>query len=133
MSGLSKPPNVVVDKSYRFALNLISFLRRLPRNVVTFRLGDQVLRSGTSIGANVEEAIGAYSRDDFVYKMNTALKEARETNFWLRLMRDSQVSKREELAELVDQSEELRKILSSIVKSGAARAAILNSSLLTLN
>ena len=109
--------NVVQEKSYKFALKLISFLRSLPRNSATFRLADQVLRSGTSIGANVEEAIGAYSKEDFAYKMNTALKEARETNFWLRLMRDSHLANGSAVSELVDESEELRKILTSIVKS----------------
>ena len=75
-----------------------------------------MLRSATSIGANVEEAIGAFTKREFAYKMSIALKEARETNYWLRLVRDSKISK-DNLDEYVEKSEELRKILTAIVKN----------------
>lgn len=117
-----KESNIIQEKSYQFALKLISFLRSTPRNFVTMRLTDQVLRIGTSIGANVEEAIGAFSKEDFVYKMNTALKETRETNFWLRLLRDSRLSDPAKVSELAKESEELLKILTSIVKSSRGRS-----------
>ena len=78
-------------------------------------LGRQLLRSGTAIGANVEEAIGAFSKNDFIYKMSIALKEARESNYWLRLVRDSEIIKIQ-LEKYIEQSEELRKILIAIVK-----------------
>lgn len=112
-----KSDNLVQKKSYEFALALIEFLQKMPRNFVTFRLGDQLLRSGTSIGSNVEEAIGAYSRDDFIYKMNTALKETRETIFWLKLMRDARLVSGARSTPLIEESEQLRNILTSIVRT----------------
>ncbi len=72
--------NIVKDKSYDFAVHLIPFVKGLPRDVAGMTLGRQLIRSGTSIGANIEEAIAGFSREDFLYKMNIALKEARETS-----------------------------------------------------
>lgn len=107
--------NIVKDKSYEFALDIISLVKNFPRNNEGFILGKQLLRSATSIGANVEEAIAAYTKNDFTYKMSLALKEARETNYWLRLVRDSKIVKTE-LESYIEASEELRKILTAIVK-----------------
>jgi len=76
----------------------------------------QLLRSATGIGANVEEALAAQSRKDFVSKMNIALKEARETRYWLKLIRDSHYFDID-LSSYLEQIEEIIKILSSIVKS----------------
>ena len=85
-----------------------------------FVLSKQLLRSGTSIGANVEEAIGAQTKKDFTAKMSIASKEARETNYWLRLLRDSGIVANEDLGNLMGASAELTKILSSIVKTSQA-------------
>lgn len=80
--------NVIKDKSYQFALMVIDLSKYLiQRN--EFVLSRQLLRSGTSIGANVEEALAGQSRADFLSKMSIASKEAREANYWLRLLRDS--------------------------------------------
>ncbi len=108
--------NIIRDKSYAFALSIIDLIRKFPKQTDGFVIGKQLLRSGTSIGANVEEAIGAFSKNDFTYKMNVALKEARETHYWLRLVRDSKLVKFE-LDSYIEKAEELKKILSSIVKS----------------
>ena len=81
-----------------------------------FILSKQVVRSGTSIGANVEEAIAAQSRKDFISKMSISSKEARETNYWLRLLRDSKLCGDLALSDLLKESEEIIKILTSIVK-----------------
>lgn len=75
------------DRTYRFALRIVNLVKVLPESTVGRRLGDQVLRSGTSIGANVEEAIGAATPRDFAYRMGIAWREARETRYWLRLKR----------------------------------------------
>ena len=75
------------------------------------------MRSGTSIGANVEDASAAQSKKDFVSKMSIASKEARETNYWLRLLRDSDLCKKIDFSNLINESEELIKILTSIVKT----------------
>ena len=80
--------NVVQTKSYEFAVEMVDLARWL-REHKEFILGQQVLKSGTSIGANVEEALAGVSRADFVAKMGIASKEARETHYWLRLLRDS--------------------------------------------
>ena len=112
--------NVVRDKSYAFALRIIELVKKFPRRTEGFVLGNQLLRSGTSIGANVEEAIGAFSKDEFTYKMSIALKEAREANYWLRLIQDSQIVQ-QDLTPLISESEELIRILTSIVKSAQGR------------
>ena len=108
--------NVIQQKSYQFALKTIK-LCRLLREQKEFTLSQQLLDSGTSIGANVEEAIGGASKKDFIAKMNIACKEARESNYWLRLLRDSNTCPAIDLNEIIQDSEELKKILHSIVKS----------------
>jgi four helix bundle protein len=82
-----------------------------------FIISKQVVRSGTSIGANVEEATAGQSRKDFISKMAISSKEARETNYWLRLLRDSQLCKDIDYTDLISESEEIIKILTSIVKT----------------
>jgi len=67
--------NIVKEKSYKFALDIIHLVKELPRNTAGYTLGKQIIRSGTSIGANIEEAIGASSKKDFTYKMNVAKKK----------------------------------------------------------
>lgn len=105
-------------RSYEFALQIVKLVRRFPKETAGFELGKQLLRSGTSIAANIEEAQGAFSKDDFIYKMNTALKEARETNLWLRLVKDSRlIENLKELESLIKESVELKNILATIVKS----------------
>lgn len=83
-------PNIVRDKSYAFALRTISLARWLKQQK-EFEIAGQVLRSGTAIGSNVEEALAGISRADFIAKMSIASKEARETRYWLRLLRDSKI------------------------------------------
>ncbi|MBW6441196.1 four helix bundle protein, partial [Patescibacteria group bacterium] len=73
--------NIIVDKSYNFALRIVKLSQNLIKNKKEFVLSKQILRSGTSIGANVEEAIGAQSKKDFLNKMSIAYKEARETDY----------------------------------------------------
>ena len=80
-------------------------------------LAKQLLRSATSIGANVEEAQAGQSRLDFISKMAIALKEARETNYWLRLLEASELLPKEKLAELLKESEEIKKIIGAIIVS----------------
>jgi four helix bundle protein len=84
-------------------------------------MNNQLLRSGTSIGANVEEAIVAQSKKDFISKMSISLKEARETNYWLRLLRDSKISTSETVSPLITESEELIKILYKIIDSSSKK------------
>jgi four helix bundle protein len=81
--------NVILTKSFDFALRIVSMYQHLSAEKKEFVLSKQVLRSGTSVGANIEEAIGGISKADFKAKMSIAYKEARETDYWLRLLRDS--------------------------------------------
>ena len=78
--------NVVKEKSFAFAVLVVNMYHHLTEQRKEFVLSKQVLRSGTSIGANVEEAIGGQLRADFVSKLSIAYKEARETSYWLRLL-----------------------------------------------
>jgi four helix bundle protein len=105
------------DKSYLFALRIIKLSRYLNDEKKEYVLSKQVLKSGTSIGANIEEAKQGQSKVDFVHKLSIANKEAFETNYWLRLLRDSELIG-EKLAEtlLVD-CEELQKLLVASIKT----------------
>ena len=109
--------NIIQEKSYKFALKIIELVQQLPRSTVGFVVGNQLLKAGTSIGANVEEAIAGFSKEDFTYKMSIAQKEAREAHYWLRLTRDSKITANTDVNSLINDSEEIRKILTSIVKT----------------
>ena len=108
--------NLIKEKTYKFALEIISLYKKL-REQNEYILSKQVVRSGTSIGANTEEATAAQSRKDFISKMSIASKEARETNYWLRLLRDSELCSDLDLSKLIKESEEIIAILTSIVKT----------------
>jgi four helix bundle protein len=105
--------NPVQDKSFLFALDVVRLSGAL-RERNEYELGRQLLRSGTAIGANVEEALGAVSRPDFIAKMSIASKEARECHYWLRLLRDASIT---DTAPLIDSCTELVHMLTAIVKT----------------
>ncbi|MGB9082876.1 MAG: four helix bundle protein [Desulfuromonadaceae bacterium] len=111
-----KEDNIIQKKSYDFALQIIALYRKLCK-ANEFVLSKQLLRSGTSIGANVEEAQAGQSRADFISKISIASKEARETNYWLRLLRDSKILDEADVKLLLSESDAIIKILTSIVKS----------------
>lgn len=108
--------NLIQQKSYDFALKIIGLYRKLMKGN-EFVFSKQLLRSGTSIGANVEEAQAGQSRADFVSKMSIASKEARETCYWLRLLRDSNTIEKCEVDPLLSEAESIVNILTSIVKT----------------
>jgi len=87
----------------------------LPRSLVGRRVGDQLLRSSISVGANYEEAQGAESREDFVHKLQIALKEVRESNYWLRLLAKADTIPANRLSAILDESNQLRAMLSKAV------------------
>ena len=107
--------SVIEHKSFRFALDVIALYQKL-RDEREYVLSKQLLRSGTSIGANVEEAMAGQSRKDFVAKISVARKEARETRFWLRLLRESDLVTTDVMGELA-KTDELIRILTSIIKT----------------
>ena len=114
MISTPKNESVITARAYAFALNII----RLYKTLVAEReyvLSKQILRSGTSIGANANEAISAQSKRDFVHKLSISLKEARETLYWLRLLKDSEYLAEKEFSNLYIACDELIKILTKII------------------
>lgn len=109
-------PNVVCEKSYTFALQVVIALAGLVRKHGEYNLASQLIRSGTSIGANIEEAQAAASRADFAAKIGMASKEARETYYWLRLIRDAKLIASEKTAPCIRDVSELLRLLTAIVK-----------------
>ena len=109
--------NIVMNKSYAFALRIIKLYKHLIANKKEYVLSKQVLRSGTSIGALVKEAEHAQSKADFINKMNVALKEANETEYWLMLMKDSDYLDEKSFSSIHADISELIKLLASIVKT----------------
>ena len=108
--------SIIRTKSFDFALRIIKLTDTLYEQKV-FVLANQVLRSGTSIGSNVEEATAAVSRKEFIAKMAIAYKESQETRYWLRLLRESHKIEQTLADSLLNDCEELCKILSAIIKS----------------
>ena len=107
--------NVIRTKSYAFALRIINLYKYLIKEKKEFVLSKQILRSGTSIGANIHEAVASESKKDFVHKLGIAVKEARETSYWLNLLRDSNYVTHEEFSKLNNSCDEIIKILNSII------------------
>lgn len=109
--------NIVADKSYAFALRIIKLYKFLISGKKEYVLSKQLLRSGTAIGALIKEAEHAQSKADFLNKMNIALKEANETEYWLMLLKDSEYIDLKSYNSIHPESIELIKLLVSIVKS----------------
>ena len=109
--------NVLREKSYQFALRIVKFYKFIANEQREYVLSKQILRSGTSIGANVEEANHAQSKSDFVHKLSIAQKEAAETNYWLRLLRDSEFLTAKQAESLLFDCDELQKMLASSIKT----------------
>ena len=109
----------VKEKSYKFAIRIVKLYVWLKEHS-HHELASQVLRAGTSIGANIEEASASCSKKEFFHTMGISSKEARETRYWLRLLRDSGILSKKQTSSLIDESEELIKMLTSIVKTGKA-------------
>lgn len=110
-----KTDNVIAIKSFDFALSIIKLYVHLKKNN-EFIISKQLLRSGTSIGANVEEAIAAQSKRDFISKMAIASKEARETKYWLRLLSESQLVSID-VSVYLQEIEHIINIITKIVKT----------------
>ena len=100
---------------YRFALEIISLIDEMPRGTITEIIGKQLLRSATSIGANVIEANAASSKRDYINFFNHALKSANESKFWLGLLRDSGKANRDEVNKLLRETTEIGNILASSI------------------
>ena len=122
--------NLVQEKTYAFALSIIELYRLLIRKN-EYVMSKQLLKAGTSVGANIEEALAGQSRPDFLSKMSIASKEACESNYWLRLLGDSGIIEREHLEKPLAESKEIVCMLTSIVKTTAKTTERRNSKLKT--
>lgn len=109
--------NIVSQKSFDFALRIINLYKYLIENKKEFILSKQLLRSGTSIGANIEEAIGGQSKKDFISKFSVAYKESRETLYWIKLLNKSEYLSQSQSFSLINDCEEIIKIITQILKS----------------
>ena len=112
MAYIENSDNPIVDLTYQFGVRIVKFYKYLTTKQV-YVLSKQLLRCGTSIGANVHESIHAQSKSDFISKMNIALKEADETDYWLRLLRDSDVINEQEFVSL---QKDVKQIIGTLVK-----------------
>lgn len=112
-----KEGNVIEQKSKAFALRIISLYQWLSTQKHEYVLSKQVLRSGTSIGANVKEGVRAQSTPDFISKLSIALKEAEETEYWLELLHESNILEQDLYDSVYSENKELLKILTSIIKT----------------
>lgn len=109
--------NVVKDKSFKFAVRIVKLYQYLCSDKKEYVLSKQILRSGTSIGANVEEADGGISKSDFSSKISIAYKEAKETHYWLRLLKETNYLDDKMFNSLIYDCDEICKLLFSILKT----------------
>ena len=109
--------NNIENKSFLFSVRIVKLCRYLQEEKREYILSKQLIRSGTSIGANVTESQQAQSRADFVSKLSIALKEAVETNYWLRLLYASDYISEAEFSSIIKDCRELEKMLTAIVKT----------------
>jgi len=108
----------IEERVYRFVIRVVKLVRALPKSDMAAQIiGRQLLRAATSIGANVEESLGAVSRRDFAYKTSIAAKEAREAHYWLRLLRDGGILSPELLVDIIDERLQISKILRATVRT----------------
>jgi four helix bundle protein len=114
---MEKPKRDLPERTFEFARKVVMLCRSLDQMPgVSRTLANQLLRSGTSIGANVEEGQGSQSRADFIAKYYIACKEARETHYWLRLLAATEIVPAEQLKDIIDEAGQLVAILTSVVK-----------------
>ena len=106
--------NIIQQKSFAFAIRIVELFKYLQSEKKEFVLSKQILRSGTSIGANIEESIGGASDKDFLHKLTISYKEAKETIYWLKLLHATQYISEKEFDSLHNDAEEICKILAKI-------------------
>jgi four helix bundle protein len=114
---MAQEPSNIKDRSFAFGVRILKLVRALPRDVAGQIIGRQLVRSGTSVGANVEEAQGAESRRDFAHKLGIARKEARETLYWLRLVAATEALPAIRLRYIMAEAEEIMRILTASVRT----------------
>ena len=112
--------NILKDKAYEFALRVVKLYQYLANEKKEFVISKQVLRSGTSIGANIEEANQAQSKADFIHKLSIAQKESFETHYWIRILRDSNFLTEKLADSILKDCEEVQKLITTSIKTAKA-------------
>ena len=115
--GEKSMEQAIQEKSFNFAIRIVNLCKYLQNKQKEYVLSKQLLRCGTSIGANVAEAQQAQSKPDFVNKINIALKEAYETNYWIRLLYATQYLKKREYESIIADCSEMERLLIAITKT----------------
>ncbi|MBI3103532.1 four helix bundle protein [Candidatus Daviesbacteria bacterium] len=104
------------ERSLKFSIRIVQLVRTFPKDTSGFAIGNQIIRSGTSVGANIEEAQNCGSKKEFIHTMTIALKEARETEYWLKITNEVKLTDKDLVSNLLLEVNELIKILTSIIK-----------------
>ena len=112
------------ERTFKFAVRGIKFLKTIKYSKENDVIKNQLAKSATSIGANYEEAQGAFSKDDFKYKIGICFRESKETNYWLRIIKATNISDNKDLDYLIKESFELKKIFGSMMKKIHIRSDI---------
>jgi four helix bundle protein len=108
--------SLVYEKAFKFSIRMVKLFQYL-QDKKEYVMSKQIVRSGTSIGANIKEALYAQTKKDFAYKMNVALKESAETEYWLELLKETQYISDEMFNSVIEENREILKMLASIVKT----------------
>ncbi len=119
MASKIEKPQDIGERSFQLALSVLRFLKVIPQNVTNSVLIKQLIRSVTSVGANIEEARGGHTKSDFTHAMNIAKKEALETRYWLRML--SEINNSKIMENVLEENNQIIKILMAIVKSSNLR------------
>ncbi len=120
-----KQENIILDKSFNFAVRIVKLFKYLSNEKKEYILSKQLLRCGTSIGANINEAQAAQSKKDFISKMSISSKEARESKYWIDLLISTNYLKEEDkhVQSLLNDTEEIIKLLTTIIKSSEGNSS----------
>ena len=118
---MEKKANQTRDRLLDFSVAVINICVKLKRTEIGRHVGGQLLRAGTSVGANYEEACGAVSRADFIYKLTIAYKEIRESIYWLKLIRHSKLLQDDEVLHALSEAQQLRAIIGKSIKTAKSR------------
>ena len=116
-NGKLMKKNVLLEKSFKFAIRIVKLYKHLSEDKKEFILSKQLLRCGTSIGANINEAQDAQSKNDFISKLSISLKEARESKYWIELLKETYYLSEKEANNLLEDLIEIIKLLVSIIKT----------------
>jgi len=118
--GEKKTGDDIADRLLDFAVRVIKLVNALPKTIVGRHIAGQLVRSGTSCGSNYEEARGAESRADFIHKLGIALKEIKESRFWLKVIYHAKIMKPEQIESLIEECEELAAIIAKSIITAKA-------------